>query len=97
MAYVVYRASDRRVYNGCPCSDIAREWAHTDALEKRMKAVDPTARCTYFPAEAEYLVFLGFHPLTNNFHANKQEALIEAILILEDMQKRLGDNYVRST
>ena len=49
-----YMASDRRVYNGAPCSDMQREWDHTKYLETRMKQADPTARCTYFPMEGKY-------------------------------------------
>jgi hypothetical protein len=90
-----YRAIDRRVYNGAPCSDMSREWAHTLALEKRMKAADHTASCTYFPLQGQYLVFVNSNilenpdlkgpprELTGNFHNNKQDALIEAILLLE--------------
>jgi hypothetical protein len=93
-----YTASDRRVYNGAPCSDMNKEWKHTADLEKRMKKADPTAACTYFPAEGKYLVFVNSNLmknpnligppkiLTNNFHSNKQEALIEAITILEQNQ-----------
>jgi len=92
---IPYRASDRRVYNGAPCSDMSREWAHTDALENRMQEADPTASCTYFPMEGKYLVFTNTgilkNPnlkgppkiLTNNFHESKQEALIEAVHVLE--------------
>lgn len=90
-----YRASDRRVYNGAPCSDMQREWNRTAYLEKRMKAADKTARCTYFPVEGKYLVFINSNLLENpdlegppkiltgNFHENKQMALIEAINLLE--------------
>lgn len=81
-----YRARDRRVYNGAPCSDMMREWKHSDYLEERMKKADPTASCTYFPAEGKYLVFVNSNilenpdlegpprVLTGNFYANKQEA-----------------------
>ena len=90
-----YRASDRRVYNGAGCSDMEREWARTDYLIKRMKKADPTASCTYFPLEGKHLVFINSNllenpnlegppqELTGNMHSNKQEALIEAIKILE--------------
>ena len=90
-----YRARDRRVYDGAPCSDMSREWKHTDYLEARMKRADPTAGCCYFPVKGKYLVFTNSNILenpdlvgppqilTNNFHLDKQEALIEAIEILE--------------
>ena len=98
MELTTYRATDRRVYNGAPCSDMSREWAHTDALEKRMKQADPTASCTYFPMEGKFLVFINSNllenpglvgpprELTGNFHADKQEALIEAIFVLEERE-----------
>ena len=92
---VTYRASDRRVYNGALCSDMEREQQHTRALEERMKAANPSARCTYFPMEGMFLVFTNANLLenpdlvgppvilTNNMHYSKQAALIEAILVLE--------------
>ena len=90
-----YRARDRRVYSGAPCSDMAREWAHTEDLEQRMREADGTARCTYFPMEGKYMTFVNSglleNPdlkgppiiLTGNFHVSKQDALIEAIKVLE--------------
>jgi len=91
-----YRASDRRVYNGALCSDMRREQDHTEYLLKRMKEADPTVRCTYFPMEGKFLVFTNSNmlenpdlkgppvKLTGNFHSSKQEALIEAITVLEE-------------
>jgi hypothetical protein len=82
-----YRARDRRVYNGAFCSDMQREANHTKNLEDRMKRADPSASCVYFPGNSPtgYLVFINTMTiLTNNFHVNKQEALIEAITILEN-------------
>ncbi|MDY6959342.1 MAG: hypothetical protein SVK08_09315, partial [Halobacteriota archaeon] len=67
VSLTTYRASDRRVYNGATCSDMAREWAHTDALMKRMKEANPDASCTYFPAEGKYMTFLSHKPITNRF------------------------------
>jgi len=79
-----YRARDRRVYNGAFCSDMQREVNHTKYLEDRMKKADPSSSCTYFPMQGKYLVFTNtIKILTNNFHESKQEALIEAIIILE--------------
>jgi hypothetical protein len=90
----VYHATDRRVYDGAPCSDMSREFKRTADLDARMKAADPSARCTYFPAEGKFLVATNcdmLNPghvgapriLTGNFHEDKQAALIEAILVLE--------------
>jgi len=83
----VYRAKDRRVYDGALCSDMQRELDHTNYLERRMKRADGTARCTYYPAESRYLVFtdVAGRPkiLTGNMHSFKQLALIEAIQVLE--------------
>lgn len=78
-----YRASDRRCYNGAYCDDLAKEILYTKTLEKRMKQANPAASCAYFPEEDKYLVFTNLKILTNNFHSNKQDALIEAILLLE--------------
>ncbi len=94
-----YRARDRRVYNGCPSSDMKRQWDHTEGLIKRMQDADPTAGDCYFPLEGKYLVFTNSKgrlsweeytelegppiELTGNMHYSRQDALIEAIQILE--------------
>lgn len=90
-----YQATDRRVYNGAPCSDMARQWKRTDDLVAWMKHLDKTARCTYFPVEGKYLVFVNSNilknpdligpprELTGNMHDDIQGALIEAIEVLE--------------
>ena len=84
-----YHATDRRVYYGAPCSDMSREFKRTDDLMKRLLKAEPTASCTYFPMEGKYMVFIRPDPnrtwdiLTNNFHESKQDALIEAITVLE--------------
>lgn len=79
-----YKATDRRIYNGAACDDLRHEWNHTAKLEKRMKKAEPTAHCAFFPGEDKFMVFIGYSKiLTGNFHDSKQEALIEAINILE--------------
>lgn len=85
-----YEATDRRVYWGARCSDMERERRHTEKLRRRMKAADPTASCTWFPAEDQWLAFTTRRtggpslPLTGNFHDSQQLAMVEAILVLEN-------------
>ena len=91
----LYYASDRRVYNGAPCSDMNREWQRTEDLMNYMKHLDKTASCLYYPEAGKYLVFTNSNilenpdlvgpprKLTGNFHISKQAALIEAIETLE--------------
>ena len=95
MSLSEYRAADRRVYDGAPCSDMAREWANEDMLVKRLEAADRTASVTYFPVEGKWLAFtntglLKFPDLigppkvlTDRFHVSRQACLIEAIQVLE--------------
>ena len=80
-----YHATDRRLYNGAACSDMQREAASEAQLRRRMQKADATARCTYFPAEAQHMVFVGDpgRPLTGRFHHDGQVAMIEAIELLE--------------
>jgi len=91
-----YFATDRRVYDGCFCSDMQREADHCQKLAKQLKALDPTASATYFPVEGKYLVFVDWsmdetihrgmpRQLTGNMHSQKQYALIEAIEYLESL------------
>lgn len=93
-----YTATDRRVYNGALCSDMKKEADHLKYLEERLLQVDPTARVTFFPGAGPdygYRVVTNADlynpnhkgipiPVTGNFHWNKQDALIEAIEVLED-------------
>jgi len=93
-----YIATDRMHYNGAPCSDLQRELNTSKELEHRMKLADPTSSCIYFPMEGKYLVFTNSNILENpdlkglpeiltgNFHQYKQDALIEAIQILDEVQ-----------
>ncbi len=91
----IYKAIDRRVYNGTLCPDMQRERNHTEYLIERMRKADKTSSCTYFPMEGQFLTFTNSNILENpdlkgspkiltgNFWPSKQEALIEAIRILE--------------
>jgi hypothetical protein len=93
-----YHATDRRVYWGANCSDMQREADHVKALVKRMRDLDPTTNCIYFPLEARFLVFTNTNllkfphlegpprELTGNFHDCIQLAVIEAIQFLESSQ-----------
>ena len=61
------------------------------SIEDKLKQVDPTASCTYFPMEGQYMVFTNskiecIGPpiiLTGNFHYSREAALIEAINVLQ--------------
>jgi len=92
-----YHARDRRVYNGALCTDMQKEADRIKYLEERLKKADHTARVTFFPAPGPdygYLVSTNANLLdpnhkgvpkdvTGNFHWDKQDALIEAIEVLE--------------
>lgn len=89
MALEPYYATDRRVYNGAPCSDMSREWKHTDELEAYLKKLRPGAFATYFPIEGKWDVSdrdNGYRSIIPDLVYGKQEALIEAINILEKDQ-----------
>lgn len=93
-----YRATDRRCYNGCPSSDLRREWDATADLDKQMKELDRTAGVTYFPMESKYLAFRNSNILENpdlvgppeiltgNFWHYKQDCILEAIHVLKERQ-----------
>lgn len=87
MELVKYIASDRRVYSGALCTDMQREFDNKKNLEDYLKKIEPNAHCTYFPAEGKYMIFINVENsapkiLTNNFHEDKQDALLEAIHFL---------------
>lgn len=60
-----------RCYNGCPDSGLQAKIDSRVAAEKRL--VRRGMRAVYFPAEGMYLVFKGFHPVTE-FHNSVEEA-----------------------
>ena len=86
-----YIATDRRYYNGTPCTDLKRERDRTARLEQEMKKLDKTANCTYFPMEEKFLVFIGLKELTGTFHNEKQDALIEAVWELKRRHKKWNE------
>lgn len=79
----VYYARDRRVYDGALSTDMQKEADHTRSLFERLKKTAPETTCVYFPGEERWMTFLNYRPITGNFHNHKQEALIEAIKLLE--------------
>jgi hypothetical protein len=81
-----YYATDRRVYDGVLCSDMRREFEHSLKLAMKLRSLGGI--CTDFPVEQAYMVFVDCKPLTDCFHSRKQEALIEAILLLESNQEK---------
>ena len=47
-----YVATDRRCYNGAPCSDLQREWDTIDKLTDLVKKNG--GHITYFPVEGKF-------------------------------------------
>ena len=81
-----YYATDMRVYDGCPSSDLQRQYDNTDRLYKLMQKIEPLATCCYFPVEGKYMTFRDHKPITDVFHSCKQQTLIEAIQVLTEKQ-----------
>jgi hypothetical protein len=75
-----YRATDRRVYQGSPCSDMRREFETGRKLMEVLKQIEPRAVSTYFPMEGFHLISikietedrLYFEEITE--HQDKQTA-----------------------
>jgi len=67
-----------RVYNGCPDSRLRARLYSEDVLLKRLQQLRPSARCTYFPAQERYVVYIGNEPASGE-HESKIGALNEAI------------------
>jgi len=77
-----YTATDRRVYNGAPCSDMQRE--HDSLASLVAEAAKRGARATYFPVE-------GWSVWVNNrevgkLHATKGDALVAFLDSSEDAE-----------
>lgn len=51
----LHRATDRRVYNGAPCSDMQREWNSRQEAKDYLKSLG--VHVTYFPAGEFYVGF----------------------------------------
>lgn len=75
---IPHHATDRRCYNGALCSDLQREIDSEKDIAAQIKAVEPKFSCTYFPAEGKYMTFVDHKPLTNKFHQDRGDALLEA-------------------
>lgn len=70
-----------RCYNGCPDNELRTYLARISDAEKRLKAANPLARCTYFPIEEQYLVFLDNLPV-GKMRYDKIQAIDEAIPLI---------------
>lgn len=72
-----------RCYDGCPDDELKAKMERTAYLEKKMKYLEWDAHCVYFPGIGEgYQVWLNHEPITG-LHWNKEDALNEAIKVLE--------------
>ena len=75
---------DRRVYNGAMSDDLCEYYAALDALEAELKAKDPNAWVTYFPADGFYMVATW---RDGEFVQLTQECQSKRVAILEAMEK----------
>ena len=62
----LYRASDRRCYNGAFCSGMRREIDSLANAKKKLKELHPDLSLTWFPAGDFYVGFLGTRILTGD-------------------------------
>ena len=83
-----YGGNDMRCYNGCPDDALRAKLAADDAATKRLQAtvnalrkLHVDARCTYFPMEQKYLVFVGYQAI-GEMEDSKQGACNKAIELL---------------
>ena len=78
-------ATDKRVYNGAPSSDLYHQWKHEAALMAELKKLEPNAVRTYFPADCYHLISIRHETATRLWfedisqHRDKQRAIITAI------------------
>ena len=77
------RRFQMRCYNGCWDSEAQAKFAAQDRLRKRMESLCPGARCTYFPMEEKFSVWVNYKQITGD-HSTRTDALMEAISILEN-------------
>lgn len=52
-----------RLYNGCPDDELKAVWDAREEAHKELKKIG--ARATYFPAEGQYIGFIGSEPVTD--------------------------------
>jgi len=73
----LHYATDRRCYNGAPCSDLKREWDSRDNIRKQIQAVEPEFHTTYFPAQAMHSGWIKSRKITDEYE-DVGDALLEA-------------------
>ena len=81
--HTYHTATDRRVYNGAPCSDMQRE--HDSLASLVAEAAKRGARATYFPMEEVWSVWVNNREV-GKLHATKGDALV-AFLDSSDEKK----------
>lgn len=67
-----------RCYNGCPDDELQALINKSDALEKAVRTIEPTAHCTYFPVEETFHVHAYGRPISL-YHKSRIAALEYAL------------------
>jgi hypothetical protein len=85
----LHYATDRRCYEGAPCSDLKKEWGQNEDLYKLLKKEFPTAWITWFPMERFFSgAYWGeggkFHHIPGDYR-DRREATKQAILYLRSI------------
>jgi ubiquinone/menaquinone biosynthesis C-methylase UbiE len=78
----LHYATDRRCYNGAFSSDMERQFKSQDDIVKQIQIEYPEFSVVYFPLEDKYLSFVQYDMVTNNFHDDKGQCLLEAWRVL---------------
>ena len=84
-----YYATDRRIYNGAPCSDMRRQWNREEEILKELRRLEPRAWMTYFPQEGFWSAAYWdkddkFCDIPTPDFGCKQTAMLAAIEYLEE-------------
>lgn len=82
-----HRATDRRMYNGCPSSDLKKELKSIKQLKKVLSEIHPNACVTYFPVEGKYMGFVN-HVQVTKFMELEGDAYIATIKHIEGLKKQ---------
>lgn len=72
-----------RCYNGCPDSKLKAYLDDQDNAAKKLKELYPTARCTYFPMEGMWQVFIGIDMVAESWCRDMITSIEKAIKYLD--------------
>jgi hypothetical protein len=75
-----------RCYNGCPDSELQAILDIELNFKEKLTAINPDAKCIYFPSEDHYIVFIGVKGLWDT----ESNSLVKSITLATQMIREIS-------